>query len=167
MYEGMERFVGFREFVRARGPALSRTAFLLTGDHYLAEDLLQTALTRTVPHWRRIIDGGDPEAYVRQVMVNERIAWWRRRRYDVVVPVAEAANPVDETARATERLTLLAALARLSPRQRAVIVLRFYEDLSVEQTSHVLGCSQGTVKSTTSDALARLRTLTIDVSEVR
>ena len=167
MDKGMERFIGFREFVRARGPALSRTAFLLTGDHQLAEDLVQTALTRTVPHWRRVVAGGDPEAYVRQVMVNERIAWWRRRRYDVIVPVPEAPSPVDEADLTTERVTLLAALARLSPRQRAVIVLRFYEDLSVEQTAHVLGCSPGTVKSTTSDALARLRTLTVDVPEVR
>jgi RNA polymerase sigma-70 factor (sigma-E family) len=163
----MDRFTGFREFVRARGPALSRTAFLLTGDHQLAEDLVQTALTRTVPHWRRVVAGGDPEAYVRQVMVNERTAWWRRRRYDVIATVRELPSPVDEADRTTERVALLAALARLAPRQRAVIVLRFYEDLSVEQTAHALGCSPGTVKSTTSDALARLRTLTVDVPEVR
>jgi RNA polymerase sigma-70 factor (sigma-E family) len=163
----MDGFIGFREFVRARGPALSRTAFLLTGDHQLAEDLVQTALTRTVPHWRRVVAGGDPEAYVRQVMVNERTAWWRRRRYDTVAAVRELPSPVDEADRTTERVALLAALARLSPRQRAVIVLRFYEDLSVEQTAQALGCSPGTVKSTTSDALARLRTLTVDVPEVR
>jgi RNA polymerase sigma-70 factor (sigma-E family) len=163
----MERFAGLREFVLARGRALSRTAYLLTGDHQLAEDLVQTALTRTVPHWRRIVAGGDPEAYVRQVMVNERLAWWRRRRYDVTARVTDAPSPVDVADQAAERVTLLAALAVLSPRQRAVIVLRFYEDLSVEQVSHVLGCSSGTVKSTTADALARLRTLTVDVSEVR
>jgi RNA polymerase sigma-70 factor (sigma-E family) len=163
----MERFIGFREFVRARGRALSRTAFLLTGDHALAEDLVQTALTRTVPHWRRVVAGGDPEAYVRQIMVNERIAWWRRRRYEVTARVTEPPCPVDEADRTVERVTLLAALARLSPRQRAVVVLRFYEDLSVDQTAHLLGCSPGTVKSTTSDALARLRSLTADAPEVR
>jgi RNA polymerase sigma-70 factor (sigma-E family) len=167
MYEDMERFLGFREFVRARGPALSRTAFLLTGDHQLAEDLVQTALARTVPHWRRVVAGGDPEAYVRQVMVNERTAWWRRRRYDVIALVPDAPSPIDEAGQSIERLALLAALARLSPRQRAVIVLRFYEDLSVQETAEMLGCSPGTVKSTTSDALARLRTLTLDVPEVR
>jgi RNA polymerase sigma-70 factor (sigma-E family) len=167
MYEDMERFLGFREFVRARGPSLSRTAFLLTGDHQLAEDLVQTALARTVPHWRRVVAGGDPEAYVRQVMVNERTAWWRRRRYDVIAPVPEVPSSVNEADQSTERLALMAALALLSPRQRAVIVLRFYEDLSVQQTAEVLGCSPGTVKSTTSDALARLRTLTVDTPEVR
>jgi RNA polymerase sigma factor (sigma-70 family) len=85
----------------------------------------------------------------------------------VIAPVPDVPSPIDEAGQSTERLALLAALARLTPRQRAVIVLRFYEDLSVQQTAEMLGCSPGTVKSTTSDALARLRTLTLDVPEVR
>src|SRR5690242_20776697 len=77
----VDRFEGFAEFVLARGHALSRMAYLLTGDHQLAEDLLQQALTRTAAHWRRVIAGGNPEGYVRRVMLNERTSWWRRRRF--------------------------------------------------------------------------------------
>ena len=82
----MDSYAGFREFVAARRLALSRTAYLLTGDHSLAEDLLQTSLVRTAVHWHRIADA-DPEAYLRRVMVNERTSRWRRRRYGVEIPV--------------------------------------------------------------------------------
>ena len=78
----MGEYDGFREFAAARGPALSRSAYLLTGDHQLAEDLLQTALTRCVAHWDRIADG-NPEAYVRRAMINLRTSWWRKRRYAI------------------------------------------------------------------------------------
>lgn len=76
----MDRFEGFSEFVAARGPALSRTAYLLTGDHETAAELLQAALVATAMHWRRVARGGNPEAYLRKAMVNQRTSWWRRNR---------------------------------------------------------------------------------------
>jgi RNA polymerase sigma-70 factor (sigma-E family) len=159
---------GFRDFVATYGAALSRSAFLLTGDHQLAEDLLQTALARTAMHWRRVA-AGNPEAYVRRVMINQRTSWWRRRRYLRETPVdaeplgALAANrsaaspdPADAVVR---QLIVTAALAQLPPRQRAVIVLRFLDDLSEAATARAMGCSVGTVKAQAHAALARLRTL--------
>jgi RNA polymerase sigma-70 factor (sigma-E family) len=156
----MDRYAGFREFVVARGGALSRSAYLLTGDHQLAEDLLQTALARTAVHWLRVADS-DPEAYVRRAMVNLRTSWWRRRRYAVEVPTAHlpvVAVP-DGSETVTRRLALAAALAQLPPRQRALVVLRFFNDMTEAQTAEALGCSIGTVKSQTHRALARLRAL--------
>jgi RNA polymerase sigma-70 factor (sigma-E family) len=161
----MDRYAGFREFVTARRRALSRTAYLLTGDHSLAEDLLQTSLARTAAHWHRIVDA-DPEAYLRKVMVNERTSRWRRRRYGVEVPasaealaaLAPPAGP-DTADAVVRRATLAAALAQLPPRQRAVIVLRFFDDLSEAQTAEALGCAIGTVKSQAHQALVRLRAL--------
>jgi RNA polymerase sigma-70 factor (sigma-E family) len=152
---------GFREFVVARGRALSRSAYLLTGDHHLAEELLQTALTRSVTHWRRIA-GGDPEAYIRRTMINERTSRWRRRRYEV------AANQIltgygsvvpDPADRVVREVTVIAALAHLPARQRAVVVLRFFDDMTEAAAAQVLGCSVGTVKSQTHAALKRLRAL--------
>jgi RNA polymerase sigma-70 factor (sigma-E family) len=165
----VDRDASFREFVQRRGPALSRVAYLLTGDHQLAEDLLQTALTRSVPRWSRLVAAGDPEAYVRRIMVNERTTWWRRGRYERVGHIdlgPEPAAAADEADRVALRASLVAALSRLTPRQRTVLVLRFYADLSVEETAHALGCSIGTVKSTTSDALSRLRAATGDLWRV-
>ena len=169
----MDRDASFREFVLRRGPALSRVAYLLTGDHQLAEDLLQTALARSVPRWSRLVAAGDPEAYVRRIMVNERTTWWRRSRYertgrvDVISDLTEGvAAGTDEADQVALRASLLAALARLTPRQRAVLVLRYFADQSVEDTARALGCSSGTVKSTTSDALSRLRDVTTDLWKV-
>lgn len=152
----MDRYAGFAEFVAARQMALSRTAYLLTGDHHAAQDLVQSALVKTAKHWSRLVANGDPEAYIRRAMVNEHTSWWRRRPPQPVEHVPERGTP-DQTERADSRLALLAALGRLAPRQRAVIVLRFFEDLSEAETSEILGCSVGTVKSQTHDALARLR----------
>jgi RNA polymerase sigma-70 factor (sigma-E family) len=154
----VDRYEGFAEFVVACGPSLSRTAFLLTGDHHQAEELLQTALVRTAPHWRRVASGGTPEAYVRRVMINERTSWWRRRR-PVVAPIPDQPATSDESERAAARLTMEAALAALPPRQRAVIVLRYYYDYSVDEVADVLGCAPGTVKSQAHHALRRLREL--------
>jgi RNA polymerase sigma-70 factor (sigma-E family) len=152
----VDRYEGFDAFVVARGQALLRTAYLLTGDRHLAEDLLQSALARTFRHWGRVRDGA-PEAYVRQAMVRENISWWRRRRlHEVVVadlPESEAATRSD----VDQRIVLDAALRRLTSKQRAVLVLRFFDDLTEQQTAHVLGCSVGTVKSQSHRALARLR----------
>ncbi|HEX6870140.1 MAG TPA: SigE family RNA polymerase sigma factor [Micromonosporaceae bacterium] len=176
----MDRFDGFDEFVLTRGPALARTAYLLTGDRHLAEELLQTALTRTAERWRQVAAGGQAEAYVRRAMVNQRTSWWRRRRtaqaYQPpdpgrsggsggLVVYGERLGPVaDHAQRSADRITLAQALATLAPRQRAIIVLRFYEDYSVAETAEALGCTNGTVKSQTHDALRRLRALLPDLA---
>lgn len=149
---------GFREFVAARSPALLRTAWLLTGDEHLAEDLLQTALARTWPRWSRLHPGGNAEAYVRRVMVNTCLSW-RARRWNGEwatehLPELEDVDPHD---RVLDRAQLADVLRHLPARQRAVLVLRFFEDCSEQQTADALGCSVGTVKSQTSRALARLR----------
>jgi RNA polymerase sigma-70 factor (sigma-E family) len=156
----VDRYEGFREFVTARGAALSRTAYLLCGDHAAAEDLVQSALARTAMRWRSVVAGGNPEAYVRRVMVNEHISWWRRvgRRERLVAQLPDRPVAGDADA-AVDRLALAAAVARLAPRQRAAIVLRFYDDLSEVDTATALGCSVGTVKRQTYDALTRLRQL--------
>jgi RNA polymerase sigma-70 factor (sigma-E family) len=155
----------FREFVVHRSPALSRVAYLLTGDHHLAEDLLQAALARAFPRWRWIRDG-DPTAYVRRIMYHQHISWWRRRR---VVEVAGWHGPdpagADSSEASALRLTLVAALRRLTPRQRAVLVLRFYEDLTETQVARELGLTVGTVKRHGHDGLDRLRTIAPDLVE--
>jgi RNA polymerase sigma-70 factor (sigma-E family) len=151
----------FREFVLARSPALLGTAYALTGDRGLAEDLLQVSLLKTYRHWRRVRHSGSPDAYVRRVMANQRISWWRRRR------VAEADRPVPDRAAPADpgpeqRDELWRALQQLPPRTRAVVVLRYWEDLSEAETARILGCSAGTVKSQASRGLARLRAVLID-----
>ncbi|KAB1903309.1 SigE family RNA polymerase sigma factor [Micromonospora sp. AMSO1212t] len=155
----------FRKFVVQRSPALSRTAYLLTGDHQLAEDLLQSALARTYRHWRRIRDG-DPEAYVRRVMYHQQVSWWRRRRVverlDATPAERGGGDHSEETAL---RLSVVAALRRLTARQRAVVVLRYYEDLTEAQVAEVLGCSVGTVKRHGHDAVRRLRDLVPELLE--
>lgn len=156
----MDPYEGFREFVLARGAALSRAAYLLTGNRSQAEELVQGALVKAAVRWRRVSASGDPEPYVRKIMVNDHISWWRRfslrEQFSPVAVDVPVTDPADRTA---ERVDLAAALAKLAPRQRAVIVLRFYEDLSEAETAAILGCAVGTVKSQTSDALARLRRL--------
>jgi len=148
---------GFHEFVSSRSPALLRTAYLLLGDWELAEDLVQTALAKAYRHWGRVIGAGSPEAYVRKIMVNERRSWWRRHRgREVVGAVPERAGP-DESAALAERDAVWRAVLELPPRTRAVLVLRFWEDLSEAETAETLGCSIGTVKSTTSRGLRRLQ----------
>ena len=149
---------GFREFVAARSPALLRTAWMLTGDTHLAEDLLQTALARTWPHWSRLRDG-QPEAYVRRVMVR-LTGSWRRRRWRGETPTAavpETATSGDTFTPVDERAVLLAALGGLPARQRQVVVLRYYDDLSERQVADLLGCSIGAVKSQAARGLAKLR----------
>jgi RNA polymerase sigma-70 factor (sigma-E family) len=154
----VDRYEGFREFVGGRSAALSRVAYLLTGDFHLAQDLLQSALAKTAAHWRRIRDG-NPDAYVRRVLYHEHVSG-RRRRQVLETLAAEPSRHVgfDPIPDATLRLTVLRALARLPPRQRAVIVLRFYEDLTEVQIAEVLDVTVGTVKRAKHDALNRLRT---------
>jgi RNA polymerase sigma-70 factor (sigma-E family) len=144
--------VSFDEFVAARSRALLRTAYLLTHDHALAEDLLQTALAKAWFAWRRI--EGAPEPYVRKILVNTYASWWRRKwnGEQPTEQLPEHAVPDD-----TEPTDLWTAMERLPRRMRAVVVLRYFEDLTEAQTAEVLGCSVGTVKSQSSKALAKLR----------
>jgi RNA polymerase sigma-70 factor (sigma-E family) len=148
----------FREFVAARSGALLRTAYLLAGDWQNAEDLLQTALTKTYLAWKRLGELEAVEPYARRVLVNTATSWWRRRwhgeRPTEVLP--ERAGP-DETERQLERDALWTHVRALPARQRAVLVLRFYEDQSEAQTAALLNISPGTVKSQTSRALNTLR----------
>src|SRR6476659_5789727 len=133
-----------------------RTAYLLTGDRHRAEDLLQGALVKLALHWPKVRDRG-PEGFVRTVLYRDAVSWWRRRRRERLGGVPERPTREDVGEEVSRRLAVEAALAALSPRQRAVVVLRFYEDLGVEQTAAALGVSPGTVKSQTHDALRRLR----------
>jgi RNA polymerase sigma-70 factor (sigma-E family) len=147
----------FEEFVAARYTALLRTAYLLTQDRGLAEDLVQTALAKCWLGWKRI-RYDDPGPYVHRVLVNTYTAWWRRR-WNSEYPTEElpqGGGPVPDHA-VDDRADLADALRRLPRRMRAVVVLRFYEDLSEAETARILGCSAGTVKSQTSRALAKLR----------
>jgi RNA polymerase sigma-70 factor (sigma-E family) len=150
---------GFAEFVAARSPALLGTAWLLTGDRGRAEDLVQEALARTWQAWGRIRREELTEAYVRRVMVNLNISWWRRRwRSETPSEVVPEPPPLDDpTASADLRDVVRRALLELPPRQRAVVVLRYFEDWSEGQTAVALGCSIGTVKSQAARAVARLR----------
>jgi RNA polymerase sigma-70 factor (sigma-E family) len=149
----------FREYVVGRSPALLRTAYLLTGHRGDAEDLLQTALAKTYLAWDRIRDRDALDGYVRRVMVNTQTSWWRRRKLDEhptdVLP--EGRTQRDATDDVALHDALWTALAGLPKRQRAMVVLRYYEDLSEAETADVLGVSVGTVKSTTSRALMKLR----------
>jgi RNA polymerase sigma-70 factor (sigma-E family) len=150
---------GFAQFVQARQRALQRTAWLLTGDWAAAEDLVQTALVRSWPRWEGIRRRDDPEIYVRRAMLNIWSSWRRRRwwgeRPSETVPDAQAAG--DMATEVTVRIAVQSVLKSLTARQRAVLVLRVFDDLSEVQVAHVLDCAVGTVKSTMAQAVARLR----------
>jgi RNA polymerase sigma-70 factor (sigma-E family) len=149
----------YDEFVMARSDRLLRLAYLLTQDWMKAEDLLQAALIKVWSAWGAI-DGHDPEAYVRRVIVTTHVSWWRRR-WRAELPtgaVPERALPNDAIAEADQRDAMWRALGRLPPRQRAVVVLRYFEDLTEAQVAELMSCSVGTVKSQNARALAKLRT---------
>lgn len=149
----------FAEFVIARERALQRSAWLLTGDWALAEDLVQTALVRSWPRWERIRRRDNPEIYVRKVMVNTWLTWsrrkWRQEQASASVPDSPA--PGDHAAETATRVAVQQALAALTPRQRAVLVMRIFDDMPETDVAKALGLAVGTVKSTTAQALARLR----------
>lgn len=151
----VESEAGFADFVEQWSPALLRVAFLLTGDRWLAEDLLQTALLKTSRRWARIADHQAAYPYVRRVLVTTYAGWRRRRRVTEVLTdsLPDRGSAIDEAAPGSA----VAALDALPPRMRAVIVLRYYEDLSEADTAAALGCSTGSVKSQASRGLARLR----------
>ncbi|MGC5018851.1 SigE family RNA polymerase sigma factor [Micromonospora sp. DT47] len=150
----------FTAFVNERGAALLRVAYALAGNQHAAEDLLQSALAKAYARWPRI--RGDAEPYVRRILYNDQVSGWRRlsRRREVPVAVLpEQAEERDGGYDADLRLLLREALRALPPRQRAVLTLRYLEDMSVEQTAAALDCQPGTVASQASRALARLRQL--------
>lgn len=161
----MDRHDGFREFVLARQQALMRTAYLLVGDAHLAEDLLQSVLAKVFGHWHKLSRDGNPEAYTRKALVNQYISWRRRPQ-----PELPSAHPPERGASHDEatldRIVLRQALAKLTRKQRAVIVLRFWDDLTEAQTAEALGCSLGNVKSQTHHALTRLRTLAPELADL-
>ncbi|GII77880.1 DNA-directed RNA polymerase sigma-70 factor [Sphaerisporangium rufum] len=156
----------FREFVASRSPALMRLGYLLTGgDQHAAEDLLQTVLARAAARWERV---DDPEPYVRRAMYREQVSWWRRaaRRPETVVPEAPDVPGRDDTHAAELKLVLRRALARLTARQRAALVLRFFADLPEAEVAQIMGCSVGTVRSTVHRSLARLRVLAPELADL-
>ncbi|HSO63581.1 MAG TPA: SigE family RNA polymerase sigma factor [Ornithinibacter sp.] len=150
----------FDAYVRERWHPLLRTAALLTGDAHAAEDLVQESLVRAARHWHRV-DPGAVDAYVRRVMYTRSIdAWrWRRHQPDPVDTSRHDTAGADRADELATRLTLVDALSRLTPRQRAVLVARFYEARTEVETARVRGCSVSTVKSQTRHALERLRVL--------
>ena len=144
----------------ARSGSLLRTALLLTGQNQAeAEDLLQLALERAYRHWARVCRSGEPERYVRGILAHASADRWRRLARRAERPLPAAADPAlpDHSAVVADRDYLLRALAALPPRQRAVLVLRYFDDLSEAETAAMLGCSVGTVKSQAARGLARLR----------
>lgn len=154
---GQDRPPSFEEFVGARGQALQRTAYLLTGDWGQAEDLLQTALARVYPRWDSIA-GDSPEPYVRTTMVRTWSSWWRRKwRGERPTGDLPDVATTDEYAGTDDRTALDQALRHLPARQRAVVVLRFHEDMTEAQVAQTLAISVGTVKSQTAKAMERLR----------
>ncbi|HEX2819985.1 MAG TPA: SigE family RNA polymerase sigma factor [Streptosporangiaceae bacterium] len=153
----------FREFMHARWPTVVRLAYGLTGDQGHAEDVAQAAFARAYASWPRVSRAGNPNAYVRQIVINENRNRFRRHRVTEQLtgspPESGLADVAwtDATRHYDERSALIAALQRLGPRQRAVIVLRYWMDLTEDETAAALACSAGTVKSQASRALATLR----------
>lgn len=153
--------MSFEDFVRARSGSLLRTALLLTGQSRAeAEDLLQLALERAYRHWPRIWKWDEPERYVRRILASASADRWRRlarRREQAMLAAYRGPVVPDHTNEIADRDYLLRALAALPPRQRAVLVLRYFDDLSEAETAQMLGCSVGTVNSQAVRGLARLR----------
>ncbi|MFC9582726.1 SigE family RNA polymerase sigma factor [Streptomyces yangpuensis] len=154
-------YPSFSAYVRTRGTVLLRTARSLTANPCDAEDLLQTALTKTYVAWDRIEDHRALDGYVRRTLVNTRTSQWRKRKVDEFVcdelPETEEAPASDPAEAQALRDAMWRAVTRLPDRQRAMVVLRYYEDMSEVQTAELLGVSVGTVKSAVSRALGKLR----------
>jgi RNA polymerase sigma-70 factor (sigma-E family) len=152
--------VTFDDYVRLRGPALVRLARLIAGDAHLGEDLVQEVLTKAYPRWAKILAGGRPDVYLRQMLVNAHISWRRKRSSTETADGAERLErPAagDLGTETVERQALWRLITRLSPKQRATIVLRYYEDLDDTAIAEIVGCSPATVRTHTSRALAALR----------
>ncbi|WP_306337770.1 SigE family RNA polymerase sigma factor [Streptomyces sp. KL118A] len=154
----------FQGFVTNRWSQLMRTAFLLTGQQHAAEDLVQSSLERTYVSWRKVSAAGDPDAYVRRIMINLHARKHRRKLKEFLSlqdsgPVLDRPEHGDRMAQADERAGLLRALAQLPARQREAVVLRYWEDLSETQTAEAMGCSVGAVKSNAAKGIAKLRAI--------
>jgi RNA polymerase sigma-70 factor (sigma-E family) len=160
-YAPCARYSSFSSYVRARGPVLLRTARSLTANPSDAEDLLQTALTKTYVAWERIEDHRALDGYVRRALLNTRTSQWRKRKVDEFacdeLPEPETVPTPDPAEQQVLHDAMWRAVMKLPDRQRAMVVLRYYEDLSEAQTAEVLGVSVGTVKSAVSRALGKLR----------
>jgi RNA polymerase sigma-70 factor (sigma-E family) len=162
---------GFTEWAAGRQRQLLRSAYLLTGDQHLAEDLVQSALARTHRSWNRLHQSSNAEAYTRRTMYHLQVSWWRRRKVaesmpgDMPEPRGGDSGP-DHAHQTTLRITLRAALQKLSAKQRAVLVLRFFEDRTEAEAADLLGVTVGTVKSQTSKALAKLRAVAPELAEL-
>ena len=148
----------FAEFVAARSHVLFRTAYVVVGDHHLAQDLLQEALVKAYVAWPRLRDPTKAEAYVRRTIVTTAISWRRRRSFhEPPVDRVPDAGHIDEFDRFATQDVLWEQVCGLPPRQRAALVLRYYEDLSEAETADLMSCSVGTVKSQVFEALSKLR----------
>src|SRR4051794_31372702 len=148
----------FTDLVTTRSGALFRTAYLVVGDHQLAQDLLQEALVKAYAAWPRLRDPSKAEAYVRRTIVTTATSWRRRRSFhERPIETVPERSSDDATEQLVVQDALWAELRSLPPRQRAALVLRYYEDLTEAQTAEAMGCSVGTVKSQVSDALTKLR----------
>lgn len=151
----------FRVFVQGIAASLHRTAYLLCGDWHLADDLVQEALAKAYSHWRKVQRADSPSAYVRRILINESRRSWRRNRNITLHPDADTADltVADMSDGVVNRAELLQALRSLTARQQATVVLRFLEGLSERETAAAMGCSEGTVKSQTSRALIKLKSV--------
>ncbi|NRQ36432.1 SigE family RNA polymerase sigma factor [Nonomuraea sp. NN258] len=154
----------FHGFVMSRWPRLLRTAYLLTGERHAAEDLVQSSLERAYVAWRKVRVVGDPDAYVRRILVNAHARRHRRRLKEYLsarddVQAWDQPERGDRMAQAEDRSVLLRALARLPARQREAVVLRYWEDLTETQTAAAMGCSVGAVKSNAAKGIAKLRAI--------
>lgn len=148
----------FDTFAAARWPHLVRTAYLLTGDHHEAEDLVQSTLAKVYLGWSRIRRLDVPDAYVHRALVNNNLSRFRKRRVaQLLTPLLPERVRADPHIPTEDRVLLMTALAALPPRQRAAVVLRYWEDLSEHQVADILGCSLGNVKSQASRGLRKLR----------
>lgn len=146
--------------------SLLRTAVLVCGDHHRAQDLVQDALTKVALRWRTL-ESGNPDAYARQIIVRDNISWWRRHRRETVTETLPERGATGSPDASVERQLLIRrALSRLTPRQRAVVVLRYFDDLTERDTAELLGVTVGTVKSQTHDALRRMREAAPELAEL-
>jgi RNA polymerase sigma-70 factor (sigma-E family) len=157
----------FEEFAIAATPSLLRVGYLLTGDQHLAEDLVQAALSRTYRSWRALDDTGNAHAYARKVMYHLQVAWWRRKRVAERLYERPVDGVIEDVSSEIDlKLSLRQALDQLTAKQRAIVVLRFFEDRSLAETAAVLECTEGTVKKQTFRALARLRAVLPNLTEL-
>ena len=164
MESGEGRFASFEAWASARQHGMVRSAYLLTGDLHRAEDLVQDALLKVALRWARL-RGGDPDAYARTVIYRTNVSWWRAPRDTVVESVPDERRTPDDDGR--ERpMIVRTALARITARQRAVLVLRYLDNLTETQTGEVLGISVGSVKKHASIAKERLRELAPELVEL-